>query len=64
MRRLVKRLLKKYNYPPKEAEDALETVLLQCEQWTDNDDYIESQNLISMPKTYEIDENFSIAAEP
>lgn len=37
MRRMIKRLLKKYKYPPKEAENALETVIHQCEQWTDND---------------------------
>lgn len=36
MRRLVKRLLKKYKYPPEEAEDAMNTVLKQCEQWVEN----------------------------
>ena len=36
MRRLVKRLLKKYKYPPEEAEDAMEIVIKQCEQWADN----------------------------
>lgn len=36
MRRLVKRLLKKYKYPPEEAEDAMNDVLRQCEQWVDN----------------------------
>lgn len=36
MRRLVKRLLKKYKYPPEEAEDAMNIVLKQCEQWVDN----------------------------
>ena len=38
MRRLVKRLLKKYKYPPEEAEDAMNTVLKQCEQWADNEE--------------------------
>lgn len=38
MRRLVKRLLKKYKYPPEEAEGAMEVVLKQCELWTDNQD--------------------------
>ena len=38
MRRLVKRLLKQYNYPPEEAEGAMTTVLKQCEQWTENQD--------------------------
>lgn len=35
MRMLVKRLLKKYKYPPEGMEDALETVMTQCELWTD-----------------------------
>lgn len=35
MRRIVKRLLKKYNYPPEDEQYALETVIRQCEQWTD-----------------------------
>ncbi len=35
MRRMIKRLLKKYKYPPEEAENALETVIHQCEQWTE-----------------------------
>ena len=36
MRRIVKRLLKKYKYPPEDEQDALETVIRQCEQWSDN----------------------------
>ena len=35
MRRLVKRLLKKHKYPPEGMEDALHTVMSQCEMWTD-----------------------------
>ena len=37
MRRMIKHLLKKYHYPPEEAANALETVIKQCEQWTDNE---------------------------
>lgn len=36
MRKLVKRLLKKYHYPPEKYEDAIEVVISQCETWTDN----------------------------
>lgn len=36
MRRLIKRLLKKYKYPPEGQEAAIETVIKQCEMWTDN----------------------------
>ena len=39
MRRLIKRLLKKYKYPPEGQEDALKTVISQCEMWTDNMDF-------------------------
>ena len=36
MRRLVKRLLKKHKYPPEGMDDAVHTVMSQCEMWTDN----------------------------
>ena len=36
MRKMVKRLLKKYKYPPDEYENAIDTVISQCEMWTDN----------------------------
>ena len=35
MRRLVKRLLRKYKYPPEGMEYAIQTVIRQCELWTD-----------------------------
>lgn len=38
MRKMVKRLLKKYKYPPEKYEDAIEIVISQCEMWTDNVD--------------------------
>lgn len=36
MRILVKRLLKKYKYPPENQDNAAETVIEQCEVWADN----------------------------
>ena len=39
MRKMVKRLLKKYDYPPEGYEDAINIVLSQCEMWTDNPKY-------------------------
>ncbi len=36
MRMLIKRLLKKHKYPPEGMEDAVQTVMTQCELWTDN----------------------------
>lgn len=35
MRSIVRRLLKKYDYPPKEIKEALEVVLKQCQRWTE-----------------------------
>ncbi|MFI3240822.1 MAG: type I restriction endonuclease subunit R, partial [Bacteroidales bacterium] len=36
MRRIIKRLLKKYKYPPEGQEDALETIMKQCNMWSEN----------------------------
>ncbi len=36
MRCLVKRLLRHHHYPPEGMEDAIQTVMSQCEMWTDN----------------------------
>ena len=36
MRRMIKRLLKRYKYPPEEAPEATEVILKQCILWTDN----------------------------
>lgn len=36
MRKMVKRLLKRYKYPPEGVEDAMDTIIRQCEQWVDN----------------------------
>ena len=36
MRMLIKKLLKKYKYPPEGQEDAIQTVMTQCELWTDH----------------------------
>lgn len=35
MRKLVKRLLKKHKYPPEGMDDAVQTVMQQCELWAD-----------------------------
>lgn len=36
MRMMIKKLLKKHRYPPKGVDDAVQTVMTQCELWTDN----------------------------
>ncbi|MDY2778209.1 MAG: type I restriction endonuclease subunit R [Collinsella sp.] len=39
MRRAIKRLLRKYKYPPEDVDDAMETVMEQCELWADTKIY-------------------------
>ena len=43
MRMLIKKLLKKHKYPPEGMEDAVQTVMTQCELWTDNNDMDEEK---------------------
>ncbi|MBQ9528456.1 MAG: type I restriction endonuclease subunit R [Fretibacterium sp.] len=38
MRMMIKKLLKKHKYPPEGMEDAVQTVMTQCELWTDYQD--------------------------
>ena len=73
MRSKVKRLLKKYKYPPEEEQSALETVIHQCEQWADVDsseyedyNYGTTQYVDGYaPKTYEFQPNYyGMVAEP
>lgn len=45
MRMLIKKLLKKHKYPPEGMDDAVQTVMLQCELWTDNNDMMEERVL-------------------
>lgn len=41
MRMMIKRLLRNHRYPPEGMEDAVQTVMMQCELWTDNSDFDE-----------------------
>ena len=45
MRMLIKKLLKKHKYPPEGMEDAVQTVMTQCELWTDNYSFEENNNI-------------------
>ena len=47
MRMLIKKLLKKDKYPPEGMEDAVQTVMTQCELWTDNYNFEEDKNIYS-----------------
>lgn len=62
MRKMIKRLLKKYKYPPEEAANALETVIRQCTKWADNESesFSISENVIE----YNIqNDSYPLAAE-
>ena len=48
MRVLVKRLLKKYKYPPEGQEKALETVMAQCNKWSDDDENVIERKLANV----------------
>lgn len=47
MRMLIKKLLKKHKYPPEGMDDAVQTVMTQCELWTDNYSFEEKTNVYS-----------------
>ena len=66
MRTLIKRLLKKHKYPPEGMADAVQTVMTQCELWTDNNDMM-SEKIVSFQEhkayIYESKATYSMAAE-
>ena len=49
MRMIIKKLLKKHKYPPEGMDDAVQTVITQCELWTDNYDMEEERKIYSYP---------------
>ena len=49
MRMIIKKLLKKHKYPPEGMDDAVQTVITQCELWTDNYDMEEVHRVYSYP---------------
>lgn len=61
MRMLIKKLLKKHKYPPEGMEDAVQTVMTQCELWTDN--YNFGQDYSSYLNSDSMQETLPLAAE-
>lgn len=49
MRMIIKKLLKRHKYPPEGMDDAVQTVITQCELWTDNYDMEEDHKVYSYP---------------
>ncbi len=39
MRMMIKKLLKEHKYPPEGMDDAVQTVMTQCELWKDSELY-------------------------
>ena len=67
MRVMIKRLLKKYKYPPAGREAALEIVMSQCDRWADDEanfaEYSESAHIVNMYSKYEESPEYRMAAE-
>jgi len=68
MRMMIKKLLKKHRYPPEGMDDAVQTVMTQCELWTDNNDMGRvEENVVDFKKdnyTYELENgNIMMVAE-
>jgi type I restriction enzyme R subunit len=62
MRVMIKRLLKKYKYPPEGAEEALQIVMAQCDNWAENEDNYEETPV----ELYDLNEpsiHYSMVAE-
>ena len=62
MRMMIKKLLKKHRYPPEGMEDAVQTVMTQCELWTDNADMEEPERQFA-EYSFRQEENLSMVAE-
>ena len=63
MRRMVKRLLRKHRYPPENYETAINTVISQCEMWTDNVDIYQPEEKVVRFSSYEIQNADGLVAE-
>ena len=56
MRMLIKKLLKKHKYPPEGMEDAVQTVMTQCELWTDTPKVYEPVYLCKVNRDIDLQE--------
>ncbi|AYD39429.1 type I restriction endonuclease subunit R [Clostridium fermenticellae] len=62
MRMMIKRLLRKHKYPPEGMDDAVQTVMFQCELWTDNNDM--DRRVVSYAETLKKnDQDLTMVAE-
>ena len=66
MRMMIKKLLKKHKYPPEGMDDAVQTVMTQCELWTDNNDMRQEEDEIifnSKVHSFNEEKDFMLVAE-
>lgn len=65
MRLMIKKLLKKYKYPPEGMKDAVQIVMTQCELWTDNHDMNDTVVMIEKYKnnSYDLSYLYGMVAE-
>lgn len=63
MRMLIKRLLRRHRYPPDGMEDAVKTVMTQCELWADNNDMEEDEPSYYSRFKQSPRKNYGMAAE-
>lgn len=63
MRMAIKKLLKKHKYPPEGMEDAVQTVMTQCELWTDYTD-METENEIYTSEENDLYKNAADGTKP
>ena len=59
---MIKKLLKKHRYPPEGMDDAVQTVMTQCELWTDNAD-MEQREHKAVNYSFRHEQNLSMVAE-
>ena len=62
MRMMIKRLLKKHRYPPEGMDDAVQTVMTQCELWADTAD-IEQYEHNTVSYSFRSEQKVSMVAE-
>lgn len=63
MRMLIKKLLKKYKYPPEGRAEALQIVMMQCELWADNEDFDRDKESTRYDVKSTRNENIKLVAE-
>lgn len=61
MRMMIRKLLKKHRYPPEGMDDAVQTVMSQCELWTDN--VMELDNDEQVSYYYEVRQPMMVAED-